>query len=106
MLESCPSTRTSSELAIHVLDSRVVGERIPLEEYLETGMTRGRRTNSETRHLSGRLFGVVDRNGLEEAKRTLETNLLVGLTERFERLRGRQTHRAVLVGMFREADLG
>jgi hypothetical protein len=68
----------------HVLHSRIVGERIPLEEYLETGMDEGQTDNSQTRQLSGRLFGVVDRHGLEEAKRNLETYLLVGLTERFE----------------------
>ena len=68
----------------HVLHSRVVGERIPLEEYLETGMDEGQTDNSQTRQLSGRLFGAVDRNALEEAKRNLETHLLIGLTERFE----------------------
>lgn len=68
----------------HALHSRVVEERISLEEYLQTAIDEGQTDNSQTRQLSGRMVGIVDRIALEEAKRNLETCLLVGLTERFE----------------------
>jgi hypothetical protein len=68
----------------HVLHDRVATEGIPLEEYLESGMDEGQTENSQTRQLSGRQFGVLDRAALEEAKHNLEASLVVGLTERFE----------------------
>ena len=68
----------------HVLHDRVATEGIPLEEYLESGMDEGQTENSQTRQLSGRQFGVLDRAALVEAKHNLEASLVVGLTERFE----------------------
>ncbi len=68
----------------HVLHDRVVGAQIGLEEYVESGMDEGQTENSQTRQLSGRQFGALDREALEEAKRNLEGFLVVGLTERFE----------------------
>ena len=68
----------------HVLHDRVAREGIPLEEYLESGMDEGQTENSQTRQLSGRQFGVLDRTALVEAKHNLEASLVVGLTERFE----------------------
>jgi hypothetical protein len=68
----------------HVLHDRVATEGIPFEEYLESGMDEGQTENSQTRQLSGRQFGVLDRTALVEAKHNLEASLVVGLTERFE----------------------
>ena len=68
----------------HVLHDRVAREGIPLEEYLESGMDEGQTEDSQTRQLSGRQFGVLDRTALVEAKHNLEASLVVGLTERFE----------------------
>jgi Sulfotransferase family len=68
----------------HVLHDRVATEGIPLEEYLESGMDEGQTENSQTRQLSGRQFGDLDRAALVEAKHNLEASLVVGLTERFE----------------------
>jgi Sulfotransferase family len=68
----------------HVLHDRVLTEGIPLEEYLESGMDEGQTENSQTRQLSGRQFGVLDRTALVEAKHNLEASLAVGLTDRFE----------------------
>jgi hypothetical protein len=68
----------------HVLHDRVATVGIPFEEYLESGMDEGQTENSQTRQLSGRQFGVLDRTALVEAKHNLEASLVVGLTERFE----------------------
>lgn len=68
----------------HVLHDRVMAAQISLEEYVESGLDTGQTENSQTRQLSGRQFGDLDRAALEEAKRNLETFLVVGLTERFE----------------------
>jgi hypothetical protein len=67
----------------HVLHDRVASEGIPLEKYL-TGMDEGQTENSQTRQLSGRQFGPLDRAALEEAKHNLEAFSVVGLTEHFE----------------------
>lgn len=67
----------------HMLHDRVMGSRIGLEEYVESGMDEGQTENSQTRQLSGRQFGVVDAAALDEAKRNLEKFRVVGLTERF-----------------------
>jgi hypothetical protein len=68
----------------HVLHDRVVEGGIPLEEYIESGIDEGQTENSQTRQLSGRQFGALDRDALQEAKRNLEACLVVGLTDRFE----------------------
>jgi hypothetical protein len=68
----------------HVLHDRLVGAGVGLEEYVESGIDAGQTENSQTRQLSGRQFGALDREALEQAKRNLEGFLLVGLTERFE----------------------
>ncbi len=68
----------------HVLYDRVTRERVSLEDYVESGMDEGQTGNSQTRQLSGRQFGVVDRAALEEAKHNLAGFLVVGLTEHFE----------------------
>jgi hypothetical protein len=68
----------------HVLHDRVATEGILFEEYLETGMDEGQTENSQTRQLSGRQFGPLDRAALGEAKHNLEAFSVVGLTERFE----------------------
>lgn len=68
----------------HVLHDRVATVGIPFEEYLESGMDKGQTENSQTRQLSGRQFGLLDRTALLEAKHNLEASLVVGLTERFE----------------------
>ena len=68
----------------HGLHDRLLAEAMSLEEYLETGIDEGQTENSQTRQLSGRQFGALDRNALETAKRNLEACLVVGLTERFE----------------------
>lgn len=68
----------------HVLHDRVVGQGIPLEEYVESGVDESQTENSQTRQLSGRQFGPLDREALEEAKKNLEGFLVVGLTERFD----------------------
>jgi Sulfotransferase family len=68
----------------HVLHDRVATEDIPFEEYLESGIDEGQTGNAQTRQLSGKQFGVLDRTALVEAKHNLEASLVVGLTERFE----------------------
>jgi hypothetical protein len=68
----------------HPLHDPQVGGRIGLERYLEAEGGREGRGNRQTRLLSGRHSGHLDREALEEAKRNLETFLVVGLTERFE----------------------
>jgi hypothetical protein len=68
----------------HVLHDRVATEEIPFEEYLESGIDEGQTGNAQTRQLSGKQFGVLDRTALVEAKHNLEASLVVGLTERFE----------------------
>jgi hypothetical protein len=68
----------------HALHERVVGSRVSLEQYVESGMDQGQTHNSQTRQLSGRQFGVVDAAALDEAKQNVSTFGLVGLTERFE----------------------
>ncbi|MGH9890431.1 MAG: hypothetical protein ACREA0_00285 [bacterium] len=68
----------------HVLHDRVVGSELGLDEYIESGIDEGQTENSQTRQLSGRQFGALDREALAEAKRNLEGFLVVGLTEYFE----------------------
>lgn len=68
----------------HVLHDYVVGQQVGLEEYVESGIDENQTENSQTRQLSGRQFGALDREALAEAKRNLEDFLVVGLTERFE----------------------
>ena len=68
----------------HVLHARVATEGIQFEEYVESGMDNGQTENSQTRQLSGRQFGPLDRAALEEAKQNLEAFVVVGLMERFE----------------------
>jgi hypothetical protein len=68
----------------HGLHDRLIAEAMSLEEYLEAGIDEGATENAQTRQLSGRQFGALDRNALETAQRNLETFLVVGLTERFE----------------------
>jgi len=68
----------------HVLHDVVVREGITFEEYLASRMDEGQTENAQTRQLSGRQFGTLDREALEEAKRNLQGFLVVGLTERFE----------------------
>ena len=68
----------------HELHDRLEGEQVRLELYVESGMDGGQTENSQTRQLSGRQFGAIDRDALDEAKRNLERFLLIGLTERFE----------------------
>jgi hypothetical protein len=68
----------------HVLHDRVATEEIPFEEYLESGIDEGQTRNAQTRQLSGKQFGVLDRTALVDAKHNLEASLVVGLTECFE----------------------
>ena len=68
----------------HVLHVPVVDDDVSLEEYIESGMDEGQTENSQTRQLSGRQFGALDRDALADAQRNLESFLVVGLTERFE----------------------
>lgn len=68
----------------HELHNRLIGEQTGLESYVESGIDEGQTDNSQTRQLSGRQFGSLDRGALDEAKRNLEGFLLIGLTERFE----------------------
>jgi Sulfotransferase family len=68
----------------HVLHDRVADQRIGLEQYVQSGIDEGQTENSQTRQLSGRQFGVSDRQALDQAKRNLQGFLVVGLTERFE----------------------
>lgn len=68
----------------HVLHDRVVRDEIGLAEYVEGGMDEGQTDNSQTRQLSGRQFGALDREALAEAKHNLEGFLVVGLADRFE----------------------
>ena len=68
----------------HPLHDPEVGGRIGLEGYLETEGGLEGHGNRQTRLLTGRPSGHLDREVLEEAKRNLETFLVVGLTERFE----------------------
>lgn len=68
----------------HVLHDSITTRGISLEEYIESGMDNGQTENSQTRQLSGRQFGVVDGEALDDAKRNLQRFLVVGLTEHFE----------------------
>jgi hypothetical protein len=68
----------------HPLHDPEVGGRIGLEGYLEVERGLEGRGNRQTRLLSGRHSGLLNREALEEAKRNLETFLVVGLTECFE----------------------
>lgn len=68
----------------HELHHRLEEEQVGLELYVESAMDGGQTENSQTRQLSGRQFGALDRDALDEAKRNLEKFLLIGLTERFE----------------------
>ena len=67
----------------HALHDPEVGGKIGLEGYLESEGV-GRKGNRQTRMLSGRYSGDLDRAALEEAKANLQDFLVVGLTERFE----------------------
>jgi hypothetical protein len=66
------------------MHERVVGEAIPLEEYVESGMDNFQTENYQTRLLSGRQFDAPDQTSLQEAKENLRRFVVVGLTERFE----------------------
>jgi len=55
-----------------------------LEEYVESRIDAGQTENSQTRQLSGRQFGSLERDALEEARSHLQRFLVVGLTERIE----------------------
>ena len=68
----------------HELHDRVVGQQIGLEDYVESGMDEGQTANSQTRQLSGRQFGALDREALEEAKDNLGGFIVTGLTDHLE----------------------
>jgi hypothetical protein len=68
----------------HELHRQVVENRMRLEDYVESGIDSGQTDNSQTRQLSGRQFGVIERDTLEEAKNNLKRFVVVGLTERVE----------------------
>lgn len=68
----------------HVLHERVVTEGIDLELYVNSEMDEGQTRNSQTRQLSGKQFGSLDRSDLDSAKRNLESFQVVGLAERFD----------------------
>jgi len=76
--------RNPAAFSRHPLHDPEVGGKIGLEGYLESQDLLDGRGNRQTRLLSGRQSGDVDREALEEAKRNLEGFLVVGLTERFE----------------------
>lgn len=67
----------------HPLHDRVVDGKIGLEEFIET-LWLDKRISRQTRQLSNRASGPLDRDALEQAKRNLSEFLVVGLTERFE----------------------
>jgi Galactose-3-O-sulfotransferase len=66
----------------HELHHRVVEERIDLEEFIERFWTEEKR-NRQVRDLCNE-YGDLTRDTLEDAKRNLDTFLVVGLTEHFE----------------------
>jgi hypothetical protein len=68
----------------HVLHRRITESRMGLEEYVESRIDAGQTENSQTRQLSGRQFGSLERDALEEARSHLQRFLVVGLTERIE----------------------
>jgi hypothetical protein len=67
----------------HDYHERVIKGRIDLEEFIETFWLEEKR-NRQIRDLCNEYDGPVDRELLEQAKRNLESFLVVGLTERFE----------------------
>jgi galactose-3-O-sulfotransferase len=72
----------------HWRHTELVRSGMSLEEFVRTSPERGVE-NDQTRMLSGRGAGELDagtlgREALDEAKRNLETFLVVGLTERFD----------------------
>jgi hypothetical protein len=68
----------------HVLHDRVVQGNISFGAYVESGIDEGQTENSQTRQLSGKQFGPLGYEALEEAKAHLRRFLLVGITEQFE----------------------
>jgi hypothetical protein len=68
----------------HELHRRITESRIGLEEYVESGIDAGQTENSQTRQLSGRQFGSLERDVLDVARSHLQRFLVVGLTERLE----------------------
>jgi len=67
----------------HELYDRVVGDRIGLEEFIEAFWV-DKRVSRQTRQLCDRHDAPLDPEALEEAKRNLQSFLVVGLTEQFE----------------------
>jgi hypothetical protein len=65
------------------LHDQVVGQGMGLEDFIVTHWV-DKRVNRQTRQLSNRPDGPLERSALEEAMRNLESFLVVGLTERFE----------------------
>ena len=67
----------------HELHDRVVGDRIGLEEFIDSFWV-DKRISRQTRQLCDRHDAPLDSGAVAEAKRNLEGFLVVGLTERFE----------------------
>lgn len=68
----------------HELHGQVIGDEMSLEDYVASGIDYGQTENSQTRQVSGRQFGAIERDSLEEAKSNLQGFEVVGLTERIE----------------------